>query len=160
MSDTKIAAASFVAGVGAVLAFMRFRKYVPPKVWAPPKQAEGQFASINSHKAGARTQLELPVGTHDLQLHSLATPNGVKVTIMLEELVEQGLLEDYDAFKLPIDGKQFSSGFVAINPNSKIPAMVDRSVTTSDGKPMRVFESGSILVYLAVRELTSKLHLI
>jgi GST-like protein len=120
--------------------------YVPPKVWAPAASG-GKFAKINRPVAGATHDKALPVGKHPLQLYSLATPNGVKVTIMLEELLALGHAgAEYDAWLVRIDeGAQFSSGFVEINPNSKIPAMVDHS----GGQPVRVFESGSILVYLA-----------
>ncbi len=121
--------------------------YTPPKVWQWEQDAGGKFGSINRPTAGAREQKDLPVGKHPLQLYSLATPNGVKVTIMLEELLQAGHSgAEYDAFLIDImEGDQFSSGFVAINPNSKIPALVDRS----HGKQQRVFESGSILLYLA-----------
>lgn len=121
--------------------------YVPPKVWTWDKDNGGAFAGINRPTSGARTEKALPVGKHPLQLYSLATPNGVKVTIMLEELLEAGVKEaDYDAWPIRIsDADQFGSGFVEINPNSKIPALVDRSGPT----PRRVFESGSILIYLA-----------
>jgi GST-like protein len=122
-------------------------EYVPPKVWTWNKPSGGQFASINRPVAGATHEKELPVGRHPLQLYSLATPNGVKVTIMLEELLALGHSgAEYDAWLIRItEGEQFGSGFVAANPNSKIPALVDRSGAT----PIRVFESGSILVYLA-----------
>lgn len=122
-------------------------KYVPPKVWKNDTENGGKFASINRPTAGARTQRELPVGEHPLQLYSLATPNGVKVSIMLEELLELGIKEaEYDAFVINInEGDQFTSGFVAVNPNSKIPALVDKN----NGNPISVFESGSILFYLA-----------
>lgn len=120
--------------------------YTPPKVWTPNKENGGQFASINRPTAGARQTQDLPVGKHPLQLYSLATPNGQKVTILLEELLEAGHDAEYDAWLIKIgDGDQFGSGFVAANPNSKIPAMMDHSVTP----PRRVFESGSILLYLA-----------
>ncbi len=121
--------------------------YVPPKVWTWDKDNGGAFAGINRPTSGARTEKALPVGKHPLQLYSLATPNGVKVTIMLEELLEAGIKEaDYDAWPIRIsDADQFGSGFVEINPNSKIPALVDRSGPT----PRRIFESGSILIYLA-----------
>ena len=122
-------------------------QYVPPTVWTPPLSSGGAFASINRPVAGPTHEAELPVGKHPLQLYSLATPNGVKVTIMLEELLALGHAgAEYDAWLIKInEGAQFSSGFVDINPNSKIPAMVDRS----GEQPVRVFESGSILVYLA-----------
>ena len=121
--------------------------YTPPEVWTWDKESGGRFANINRPTAGATHEKELPVGEHALQLHSLATPNGVKVTVLLEELLELGIEEaEYDAYLINIgDGDQFGSGFVAINPNSKIPALLDRSTTP----PTRVFESGAILVYLA-----------
>ena len=121
--------------------------YTPPKVWTWNKANGGQFANINRPVAGPTHDKELPVGRHPLQLYSLATPNGVKVTIMLEELLALGHSgAEYDAWPIRIgQGDQFGSGFVAVNPNSKIPALVDRS----GPKPIRVFESGSILVYLA-----------
>jgi GST-like protein len=121
-------------------------EYTPPKVWAWNKPNGGQFANINRPVAGATHDKELPVGRHPLQLYSLATPNGQKVTIMLEELLALGYRgAEYDAWLIRINGDQFGSGFVAINPNSKIPAMVDRS----GPKPIRIFESGAILLYLA-----------
>ncbi len=118
-----------------------------PAVWTWEQESGGTFAGINRPYAGARYEQELPVGEHDFQLYSLATPNGVKVTVMFEELLEAGYKEaEYDAWPIRIgDGDQFSTGFVAINPNSKIPAMVDYNTTT----PTRVFESGSILMYLS-----------
>lgn len=119
--------------------------YIPPKVWTWDKDNGGKFASTNRPIAGPTHEQELPRGQHALQLYSLATPNGVKVTIMLEELIEAGLLADYDAWLISISGDQFGSGFVAVNPNSKIPAMMDHSGDT----PVRVFESGSILIHLA-----------
>jgi len=121
-------------------------EYVPPDVWAP-KDHGGRFASINRPTAGATHEKELPVGRHPLQLYSLATPNGVKVTIMLEELLAAGHTgAEYDAWLIRIqDGDQFGSGFVGVNPNSKIPALMDRS----GPKPVRVFESGAILLHLA-----------
>lgn len=119
--------------------------YTPPKVWTWDKDNGGKFASTNRPIAGATHEQELPRGKHDLQLYSLATPNGQKVTIMLEELVEAGLLADYDAWLIQISGDQFGSGFVGVNPNSKIPAMMDYSGPT----PVRLFESGSILIHLA-----------
>ncbi len=120
--------------------------YVPPKVWTWDKENGGHFASINRPIAGPTHDKELPVGKHPLQLYSKGTPNGVKVTIMLEELLAKGIEgAEYDAWMIEIgDGDQFGSGFVDINPNSKIPAMVDRS----GAEPVRVFESGSILFYL------------
>ena len=121
--------------------------YAPPKVWTWNKENGGQFASINRPTAGATHDKELPVGKHPLQLYSLATPNGVKVTVMLEELLAAGHTgAEYDAWLIRInEGDQFGSGFVDINPNSKIPALMDRSGPA----PIRVFESGSILLYLA-----------
>ena len=120
--------------------------YVPPRVWTP-KPAEGRFAAINRPVAGATHEAELPVGDHPLQLYSLGTPNGQKVTIVLEELLAAGHAgAEYDAWLIDImEGQQFGSGFVAVNPNSKIPAMVDRS----GAEPVHLFESGSILFYLA-----------
>jgi len=121
--------------------------YTPPKVWTWEKESGGRFASINRPVAGATHDKELPVGRHPLQLYSLATPNGQKATIMLEELLALGHAgAEYDAWLIRIgDGDQFGSGFVAINPNSKIPALLDRSGPT----PSRVFESGAILTHLA-----------
>ena len=122
-------------------------EYAPPKVWSWTKPNGGRFENINRPTAGATHEKELPVGRHPLQLYSLGTPNGVKVTIMLEELLALGHKgAEYDAWLIKIgDGDQFGSGFVAINPNSKIPALVDRSGPT----PIRVFETGAILMYLA-----------
>jgi GST-like protein len=122
-------------------------EYVPPKVWSWNKASGGRFANINRPIAGPTHDKELPVGRHPLQLYSLGTPNGVKVTVMLEELLALGHRgAEYDAWLINIgNGEQFGSGFVAANPNSKIPALVDRSGAT----PIRVFESGAILVYLA-----------
>jgi GST-like protein len=121
--------------------------YAPPKVWKWDTENGGKFASINRPTAGATHDKELPVGKHPLQLYSLATPNGVKVTVMLEELLLLGFNgAEYDAHLIEInDGDQFGSGFVEVNPNSKIPALVDRS----GDKQIRVFESASILLYLA-----------
>ncbi len=121
--------------------------YVPPKVWRADTSVGGNFASINRPVAGPTHEKVLPVGKHPLQLYSLATPNGIKVTILLEELLALGVSEaQYDAWLIRInEGDQFSSGFVDINPNSKIPALLDHSVEP----PIRVFESGSILLYLA-----------
>ncbi len=121
--------------------------YVPPKVWTWDKENGGAFASINRPIAGPTHDKELPVGKHPLQLYSLGTPNGVKVTILLEELLALGHAgAEYDAWLINIrDGDQFGSGFVDVNPNSKIPALLDRS----GPEPLRVFESGSILLYLA-----------
>jgi len=122
--------------------------YVPPKVWSWERPSGGQFASINRPIAGATHDKALPVGEHPLQLYSLGTPNGQKVTIMLEELLAAGDdRAEYDAWYIDIgEGDQFGSGFVALNPNSKIPALLDRS---DPAEPQRVFESGSILLYLA-----------
>ena len=121
--------------------------YTPPAVWIWNKENGGKFASINRPVAGATHDRELPVGRHPLQLYSQGTPNGVKVTVMLEELLELGHQgAEYDAWLIRIsDGGQFSSGFVAVNPNSKIPALLDRS----GPEPVRVFESGAILLHLA-----------
>jgi GST-like protein len=121
--------------------------YVPPKVWKWDSASGGAFASINRPIAGPTHDKELPQGNNPLQLYSLATPNGVKVTVMLEELLELGIKEaEYDAYPIRItDGDQFGSGFVGVNPNSKIPALLDNSVNPA----IRVFESGSILLYLA-----------
>jgi len=121
--------------------------YTPPKVWTWDSESGGRFASINRPIAGATHDKDLPVGKHPLQLYSLATPNGVKVTVMLEELLALGHDgAEYDAWLINIgEGDQFGSGFVEINPNSKIPALLDRS----GDKPVRVFESGSILFHLA-----------
>jgi GST-like protein len=121
--------------------------YTPPKVWKWDSESGGRFASINRPIAGATHEKELPVGSHPLQLYSLATPNGVKVTVLLEELLALGKRgAEYDAYFINIaEGNQFGSGFVAANPNSKIPALVDHSTSP----PTRVFESGAILFYLA-----------
>jgi GST-like protein len=121
--------------------------YTPPKVWTWNRESGGRFASINRPIAGPTHDKELPVGEHPHQLYSLGTPNGVKVTVLFEELLELGIREaEYDAWLIRIsEGDQFGSGFVAINPNSKIPALLDRSTNP----PTRVFESGAILVYLA-----------
>lgn len=121
--------------------------YTPPTIWQWTKKSGGQFENINRPVAGATHDEELPVGRHPLQLYSLATPNGVKVTILLEELLALGHSgAEYDAWLIRIrDGEQFGSGFVAVNPNSKIPALLDRSGAT----PIRVFESGAILLHLA-----------
>ncbi len=122
-------------------------EYVPPKVWVWDKANGGAFAGVNRPTAGAQREQELPVGEHPFQLYSLGTPNGQKVTIMLEELLELGISEaEYDAWLIKIfEGDQFGSGFVGINPNSKIPAMVDRS----GPEPFRIFESGAMLLHLA-----------
>ncbi|MEH6589599.1 MAG: glutathione-dependent disulfide-bond oxidoreductase [Halioglobus sp.] len=121
--------------------------YTPPKVWEWDTENGGKFANINRPTAGSTHDKELPVGKHPLQLHSLATPNGVKVTVLLEELLALGHTgAEYDAYLVNIgDGDQFGSGFVSINPNSKIPALMD----TSTNPPTRIFESGAILLYLA-----------
>ena len=121
--------------------------YMPPEVWTPPQNAGGPFASLNRPVAGSTHEKELPVGQNPLQLYSQATPNGVKVTLMLEELLAAGHSgAEYDAWLIEISkGDQFGSGFVAVNPNSKIPALQDRS----GPQPVRVFESGAILLYLA-----------
>jgi len=121
--------------------------YNPPKVWKHESKGEGKFANINRPISGSTHEKELPVGKHPFQLYSLGTPNGVKVTIMFEELLELGIKEaEYDAFLINIlEGDQFSSGFVKINPNSKIPALLDKSGET----PVSLFESGSMLLYLA-----------
>ena len=121
--------------------------YTPPKVWQWDQQSGGKFANINRPIAGPTHEKPLPIGKHPLQLYSLATPNGVKVTVMLEELLAAGHQDaEYDAFIINImEGEQFSSGFTAANPNSKIPALVDNSTNP----PTRVFESGAILLYLA-----------
>lgn len=122
-------------------------EYTPPRVWTWDSESGGKFASINRPVAGATHDKDLPVGKHPLQLYSLATPNGVKVTVMLEELLAAGFSgAEYDAWLIRIgDGNQFGSGFVEVNPNSKIPALMDHSTP----KPTRVFESGAILLYLA-----------
>ncbi|MBL9050040.1 MAG: glutathione-dependent disulfide-bond oxidoreductase [Tabrizicola sp.] len=121
-------------------------EYTPPKVWKWEQPSGGTFASINRPIAGPTHQKELPVGKHPLQLYSLATPNGIKVTILLEELLEAGHLAEYDAWLIDIGkGDQFGSGFVEINPNSKIPALMDHG----QNPPQRVFESASIMLYLA-----------
>ncbi len=120
--------------------------YTPPKVWTWDQENGGKFASINRPIAGATHDQELPRGVHPFQLYSLATPNGVKVTLMFEELLQAGHAAEYDAWLITIGkGEQFGSGFVAVNPNSKIPALLD----LSGQQPLRVFESGSILIHLA-----------
>jgi GSH-dependent disulfide-bond oxidoreductase len=121
-------------------------EYTPPKVWTWNKASGGRFAKTNRPIAGPTHEKELPVGRHPLQLYSLGTPNGVKVTIMFEELLAAGhKAAEYDAWLIRIDGNQFGSGFVGVNPNSKIPALMDRS----GPKPIRLFESGAILLHLA-----------
>jgi len=120
--------------------------YTPPKVWTWNKESGGRFAAINRPIAGPTHDKELPVGRHPFQLYSLATPNGIKVTVMFEELLALGHKgAEYDAWLIRIDGNQFGSGFVAVNPNSKIPALMDRS----GPKPFRIFESGAMLLHLA-----------
>jgi len=120
--------------------------YTPPKVWTWDQENGGKFASINRPIAGATHDKDLPRGVHPFQLYSLATPNGVKVTLMFEELLQAGHAAEYDAWLITIGkGEQFGSGFVAVNPNSKIPALLDMS----GPQPLRVFESGSILIHLA-----------
>lgn len=128
-------------------------EYQPPKVWTNTESG-GKFSKINRPEAGATHTKELPVGKHNLQVYSLATPNGIKATIMLEELLDMGIKEaEYDAWLIKIfEGEQFGSGFVDINPNSKIPALADHSPNgdgSTSSEPLRVFESGSILMYLA-----------
>ena len=121
-------------------------EYEPPKVWTWEEENGGQFAATNRPVAGALRESELPVGKHPFQLYSMGTPNGVKVTVMFEELLEAGHAAEYDAWLIQIgEGDQFGSGFTAANPNSKIPALVDRS----GAEPLRVFESGAILMHLA-----------
>ncbi|UZW55488.1 glutathione-dependent disulfide-bond oxidoreductase [Sphingobium sp. JS3065] len=125
---------------------MTDKSYIPPRVWTWDKESGGAFANINRPIAGPTHDRALPVGKHPLQLYSLATPNGQKVTIMLEELLEAGKDAEYDAWLIRTNaGDQFGSGFVSVNPNSKIPALMDHGASP----PRRVFESGSILVYLA-----------
>jgi len=123
------------------------KEYKPPKVWAPDEKSGGKFANINRPVSGATHEQKLPVGEHPFQLYSLGTPNGVKVTIMFEELLDLGHKEaEYDAHLINIlEGQQFSSGFVDINPNSKIPALVDKTGSA----PISIFESGAILLHLA-----------
>lgn len=122
-------------------------EYTPPKVWTWEDESGGKFANINRPIAGATHAKQLPVGEHPLQLYSMGTPNGVKVTVLLEELLELGMADaEYDAWLINIfEGDQFSSGFTDLNPNSKIPALIDQSTTPAT----KVFESGAILVYLA-----------
>ncbi|QIZ75810.1 glutathione-dependent disulfide-bond oxidoreductase [Ferrimonas lipolytica] len=126
---------------------MSDNNYVPPKVWQWDSASGGKFANINRPVSGATHDKVLPVGEHPLQLHSLATPNGVKVTILLEELLAAGVEQaEYDAYTIKVgEGDQFGSGFVELNPNSKIPALMDQSVNP----PIRIFESASIMLYLA-----------
>lgn len=123
------------------------KPYTPPKVWKWKKKSGGTFANINRPIAGSTHDKELPIGKHPMQLYSLATPNGVKITVMLEELLERGHVgAEYDAWLIDIgEGDQFSSGFTQVNPNSKIPALMDHS----SASPTRIFESGAILLYLA-----------
>lgn len=124
--------------------------YTPPKIWTQDKENGGKFSNINSPTAGTRHEQKLPVGEAPLQLYSLNTPNGVKVNILLEELAELGIKgAEYDAYLIDISkGDQFGSGFVAINPNSKIPALVDHN-NSEAGEPIAIFESGAILIYVA-----------
>jgi len=126
---------------------MTDKSYTPPKVWKPDGTSGGRFADINRHTAGSTHEKDLPTGRHPMQLYSLGTPNGVKVTILLEELLALGHSgAEYDAHLIRItEGEQFGSGFVALNPNSKIPALLDRS----EDPPIRVFESGAIMLHLA-----------
>ena len=125
-------------------------KYIPPKVWQWDAENGGKWAGTNRPVAGHTHEKNLPRGDHDLQLYSMATPNGAKVTILLEELLAIDKDAEYDAFLINImEGDQFGSEFVEVNPNSKIPALLDYSTADSIGKPTRVFESGSILLYLA-----------
>ena len=126
---------------------MSNEQYQPPAVWTWDTESGGKFANINRPISGATSEKVLPKGAHPFQLYSLATPNGVKVTIMFEELLEMGITEaEYDAYFINIgEGEQFGSGFVDINPNSKIPALMDYSGET----PIRVFESGAILIHLS-----------
>jgi GST-like protein len=122
------------------------KPYIPPKVWKWEMESGGRFASINRPIAGPTHEKELPVGKHPIQIYSQGTPNGVKVTILMEELLAAGVADaEYDAWLVRINGEQFSTGFMAVNPNSKIPAILD--MTTSP--PTRVFETGAILLYLA-----------
>jgi GST-like protein len=122
--------------------------YTPPKVWTWNMESGGRFSAINRPIAGPTHEKELPIGRHPFQLYSLATPNGVKVTIMFEELLAAGHKgAEYDAWLIRIDGEQFGSGFVSVNPNSKIPALMDRS----GPEPIRIFESGAILLHLAAK---------
>lgn len=145
LKDNKVVIAAGIAGVAVgALAFGRRKAYVPPRVWRYSDDPRNKFAGINMPTSGARETSELPVGEHALQLYSLGTPNGVKVTILLEELAEIDPNFEYDAHLTRINGAQFGSGFVDINPNSKIPCMLD----TDGKKPVRLFESGSILLYL------------
>ena len=125
--------------------------YTPPKIWTWNKESGGRFANINRPIAGPTHDKDLPVGRHPMQLYSLATPNGVKVTVMLEELLALGHTgAEYDAWLIRINqGDQFGSGFVAVNPNSKIPALMDRSGASQGKAPIRIFESGAILIHLA-----------
>mmetsp|Transcript_5750 Transcript_5750/g.12559 ORF Transcript_5750/g.12559 Transcript_5750/m.12559 type:complete len:316 (+) Transcript_5750:143-1090(+) len=138
-------AAGLALGTAASLLARRLFRYTPPRVWQFNAPSGGAFASINRPTAGARQAKKLPVGKHPIQLYSEGTPNGVKVTIALEEICDKVPDFDYDAWRQGIGGAQFDSGFVEINPNSKIPAMVDHSTDP----PTRVFESGAILLYLA-----------
>jgi GST-like protein len=122
--------------------------YTPPRIWKPDEKSGGRFSGINRPEAGARYEEELPLGKHPFQLYSLATPNGVKVTVLFEELLARNHTEaEYDAWPINIlEGEQFSTGFTGVNPNSKIPALMDYSEA---GQPVRIFESGAIMLYLA-----------
>ena len=125
---------------------MSKKTYIPPEVWKWDQESGGTFSKTNRPIAGATHEKKLPVGKHPLQLYSLATPNGVKITVMLEELLALGFEgAEYDAWLVKIDGNQFGSGFVELNPNSKIPTFADHS----SGSPIRIFESGAIMLYLA-----------
>ena len=132
-------------GAASLVLIRRLTRYRPPKHWVPCSSSGSSFSGLNAPTAGARTKTELPIGDQEIQLYSLATPNGTKAAIMLEEICESSPSFDYDAWRVTINGTQFGSGFVDINPNSKIPAMVDRSTSP----PTRVFESGAILIFLA-----------
>ena len=145
--DKKLLAVAFAAGAGALLVSQRLMKYKPPKVWkAPTGEAAKKFGS-NKPTAGAQEEKILPRGEHPLQLYSLGTPNGVKVTILLEELIECNPSLNYDAWLIRINGEQFGSGFVDVNPNSKIPAMLHYR-DGKDSPPTRIFESASIMLYV------------
>ena len=147
LGATPAAALSINLPASEVITMNESTPYTPPRIWSWRQASGGRFSNINRPTAGSTHDKELPVGRHPLQLYSLATPNGVKVTVMLEELLALGRQgAEYDAWLIRInEGDQFGSGFVAANPNSKIPALVDRS----GQQPVRVFESGAILVYLA-----------
>ena len=147
MADPRTLFVAGALGVAAALA-RRARTYAPPAVWRAEGVAASKFSKTNRPVAGATHEAALPVGEHALQLYSLGTPNGVKVTILLEELAAADPSFEYDAWLTGIGGAQFGSGFVAVNPNSKIPALLDRRGGAGGGTPTRVFESGSILLYL------------